>query len=78
MVFKNSKVYDVLKWICLTVVPALNILITSLCALYGWGWGNIVIGTIDAIAVFVGAILGFGANKYKKSLDATKYDTTED
>ena len=66
MVFKNSKVYDVLKWICLTVVPALNILITSLCALYGWGWGNIVIGTIDAIAVFVGAILGFGAYKYKR------------
>ena len=70
MVFKNSKVYDVLKWICLTVVPALNILITSLCALYGWSWGNIVIGTIDAIAVFVGSILGFGANKYKRLKNA--------
>lgn len=70
MVFKNSKVYDVLKWICLTVVPALNILITALCALYGWGWGNIVIGTIDAIAVFVGSILGFGANKYKRLKNA--------
>ncbi len=66
MVFKNSKVYDVLKWICLIVVPALNILITTLCALYGWTWGSIVNGTIDAIAAFVGAILGFGANKYKK------------
>lgn len=66
MVFKNSKVYDVLKWICLIVVPALNILITTLCALYGWTWGGIVNGTIDAVAVFVGSILGFGANKYKK------------
>ena len=70
MVFKNSKVYDVLKWICLTVVPALNILITALCTLYGWSWGNIVIGTIDAIAVFVGSILGFGANKYKRLKNA--------
>lgn len=70
MVFKNSKVYDVLKWVCLTVVPALNILITALCALYGWSWGNIVIGTIDAIAVFVGSILGFGANKYKRLKNA--------
>lgn len=70
MVFKNSKVYDVLKWICLIVVPALNILITTLCALYGWTWGGIVNGTIDAIAVFVGSILGFGANKYKKLQDA--------
>ena len=42
MIFKNNKVYDVIKWICLTVVPALNIAISGLCALYGWTWGNIV------------------------------------
>lgn len=70
MVFKNDKVYTVIKWVCLTVVPALNVLITSLCALYGWGWGNIVIGTIDAVAVFVGAILGIGSYKYNKQLEA--------
>lgn len=64
----NDKLYTILKWVCLTVVPALNILITTLCALYGWTWGNIVIGTIDAIAAFVGAILGFGSIKYQKAL----------
>lgn len=64
----NDKVYTILKWVCLTVVPALNILIATLCALYGWTWGNIVIGTIDAIAAFVGAILGFGSIKYQKAL----------
>lgn len=74
MVFKNDKVYTVIKWVCLTVVPALNVLITSLCALYGWGWGNIVIGTIDAVAVFVGAILGIGSYKYNKQLEATSKD----
>lgn len=61
-----DKVYNALKWVCLTVVPALNVLIASLCALYGWGWGNIVIGTIDAVAIFVGACLGFGSYKYAK------------
>ena len=66
MIFKNEKVYDIIKWVCLTVVPALNILISTLCALYGWTWGNIVIGTIDAVAVFVGTILGIGSVKYKK------------
>lgn len=71
MVFKDGRVYDILKWVLLTVVPALNILITSLCALYGWTWGNIVIGTIDAIAVFVGTVLGIGSIKYQK-LNATK------
>ena len=68
MVFKNSKVYDILKWILLTVIPALNILIAGLCALYGWTWGNIVIGTIDLIAAFVGIILGIGSIKYQKAL----------
>lgn len=66
MVFKDNKVYNVVKWICLTVVPALNILITTLCALYGWTWGAIVNGTIDAVAVFVGACLGFGSIKYQR------------
>ena len=64
----NNKVYNVLKWICLTVVPALNVLLATLCALYGWTWGSIVIGTIDAVAVFIGAILGFGSIKYQKTL----------
>ena len=72
MVFKNEKVYDILKWVCLTVVPALNILITTLCSIYGWPWGPVVIGTIDAVAVFVGSILGFGSIKYQKQLKATK------
>ena len=66
MIFKNDKVYNILKWVCLTVIPALYILIATLCSIYGWTWGNIVIGTIDAVAVFVGSILGFGAIKYQK------------
>lgn len=70
----NDKVYNIIKWVCLTVVPALNILLATLCALYGWGWGNIVIGTIDAVAVFVGTIIGIGSVKYKKSLEAETKD----
>lgn len=66
-----EKVYKTLKWVCLTVVPALNVLIATLCVLYGWGWANIVIGTIDAVAVFVGACLGFGSIKYQKQLNET-------
>lgn len=72
MVFKNDKVYDILKWVCLVVVPALNIFITSLCGIYGWTWGGTVNATIDAIAVFVGSILGFGAIKYQRMLNANK------
>lgn len=66
----NDKVYNIIKWILLTVIPALNILIATLCALYGWTWGNIVIGTIDAIAAFVGAIIGVGSIKYQRLKDS--------
>lgn len=68
MIFKNNKIYDVIKWILLVVIPALNILITGLCSLYGWTWGPIVVGTIDLFAVFFGTILGIGSVKYKKQL----------
>lgn len=70
----NDKLYNCLKWICITVVPALNVLIATLCALYGWGWGNIVIGTIDAVAAFVGALIGLGSIKYQKELKAETKD----
>jgi hypothetical protein len=68
----NDKTYNIIKWVLLTVVPALNILISTLCALYGWTWGNIVIGTIDAIAAFVGAIIGVGSIKYQRLKDSLK------
>lgn len=69
-----DKVYNVVKWVLLTVVPALNVLITSLCALYGWTWGAIVVGTIDAFAVFFGVVLGVGSYRYAK-LQASTDDT---
>jgi len=74
MIFKNEKLYTIIKWVCLTVVPALNVLITTLCALYGWTWGNYVIGTLDAVAVFVGTILGVGSYRYAKQLEAQDKD----
>lgn len=67
-----DKVYKVFKWICLTVVPALNILIASLASIYGWEWSNIAIGTIDAIAVFVGTVLGIGSIRYAKLNDSNE------
>ena len=72
----NNKAYDIIKWVLFVVIPALNIFINGLCALYGWSWAGVVCGTIDLIAAFVGAVLGFGSIKYKKS-QAVITDTTE-
>lgn len=66
MILKD-KTYDVWKWILFTIVPALNVLIAGLCAIYGWTWGGAVMGTIDLVAAFMGAILGVGSVKYKRA-----------
>lgn len=67
-----DKIYNILKWVCLIVIPALNILLATLGALYGWSWVTIAIGTIDAVATFVGSILGFGSIKYQKAIKDKK------
>lgn len=67
-----DKIYNIIKWILLTVIPALNILLATLGSLYGWSWVTIAIGTIDAVAAFVGAIIGVGSIKYQKALEEKK------
>lgn len=61
-----SKVYNVLKWILITVVPALIALITGLGALYNFDT-QIITGTIALFATFFGVILGISnINYYNK------------
>lgn len=63
----SNKVYDRLKWICLLVFPALGVLITTLNALWNWGLPiEAIVGTLNGVATFIGAILGFSTNTYNK------------
>lgn len=52
------KVYLWLKWLDLTVLPALITLITSLGAVWHWPWTDAVIVTIGTVATFIGVIIG--------------------
>jgi len=63
----NSKVYDVLKWICLIVSPAICTLIVTLANLWGWNIPTeAIVGTITAITTFIGVILGISNIQYVK------------
>lgn len=60
-------VYTFLKWICLIVSPALCTLIVTLSNLWGWQIPTeAIVGTISAITLFIGAILGFSTAQYNK------------
>ena len=63
----SNKVYDVLKWIAQYLLPALGTLYFALSTIWGFPYGEQVVGTITAIDAFLGAILGLSSATYDKS-----------
>jgi len=63
----NNKIYDVLKWIALIVLPALAIFYGSLAEIWGLPYGEQIPDTITAIELFLGVVLGISNINYKKA-----------
>lgn len=66
--FFSDKTYDVVKWIAQYLLPALGTLYAALSGLWGLPYGEQIVGTISAIDVFLGVLLGISTANYKKSL----------
>ena len=62
----NDKVYDVLKWIALYLLPAVGTLYFALAGIWEFPYGEEVVGTLTAIDTFLGVILGISSATYKK------------
>lgn len=65
----SNRVYDVLKYIAQIVLPALGALYFALSAIWGFPYGEQIVGTITAIDAFLGALLGISTAQYKKKND---------
>ena len=63
----NNKIYDILKWIAMLVLPALALLIKTVFAIWNIPYGNEISATIVAINAFLGAILGLSNTIYYKN-----------
>lgn len=70
-----NKVYDVLKYLLIIVVPALIVFVGKLDTIWGFG-ADKVIETIAAFAVFLGAILGISCYNYNIEQKATRQQNT--
>ena len=70
MVFDNDKVYDVLKYIAQIVLPALATLYFALSKIWGLPYGVEIVGTISAVDVFLGTLLGISSASYNKKVKA--------
>ena len=66
-----DKTYNVLKWIAIVVLPALSTLVFTIGGIWGWGFTEQVIGSIAAVDMFLGVVLGISTSQYNKTKNST-------
>jgi len=64
----SNETYDILKKIAQYWLPALGSLYFALSQIWGFPYGEEIVGTIAAIDTFLGAILGVSTAQYKKGV----------
>ena len=65
----SNKTYDILKYITQIVIPAAGTLYFALAGIWGFPYGEQIVGTLTAIDTFLGVILGISSAKYKEVHD---------
>ena len=63
----SNKTYDILKYVCQIVLPAIGTLYFALAQIWGFPYAEQIVGTITALDTFLGAILMISSASYNKS-----------
>ena len=61
-----DKLYDILKWVTMIVLPALATAYVGLAAIWGWPYADEVAKTTAVICTLLGALLGISTAQYNK------------
>lgn len=64
----SNKVYDILKYIAQIVLPAIGTLYFALAGIWGFPYGEQIVGTITAVDTFLGVVLGISTSNYNKKV----------
>lgn len=64
----SNKVYDILKFIAMIVLPAIATFYAKVAGIWGLPYGDQISQTIMAIDTLLGAILMISTASYKKGL----------
>lgn len=67
MMISNNAVYDTLKYVAQVVLPAAGALYFTLSQIWGFPNGVEVVGTLAAVDLFLGVVLGISSSAYKNS-----------
>ena len=69
MIILPDKVYETLKWICLIVVPAFDTFLMAVGPMIGIEDPEAIVKIINAIAAFVGVIIGVSTINYRAKMN---------
>ncbi|MBR1689369.1 MAG: hypothetical protein IJ713_01185 [Oscillibacter sp.] len=61
-----DKVYDILKWITMIVIPALATAYVGLAAVWAWPYADEIAKTAAVVCTLLGALLGISTAQYNK------------
>lgn len=62
----NDNTYKIAKWVAMYLLPAAGTLYFALAGIWGFPYGEEVVGTITAVDTFMGVILGISTAQYNK------------
>ena len=65
----SNRVYDILKWIALIFIPAIGALYFGLAQIWGFPYGEEIVGTLTLIDTFLGTLLGISTAQYNKGAE---------
>ena len=74
----TNKTYDVLKFIATIILPALGTLYFALAQIWGFPYGEEIIGTITAIVTFLATILKVSSVQYYKAEEPFNHEALDE
>ncbi len=68
----DDRIYRILKYVAQIVLPAIGTLYFALAGIWGFPYGEEIVGTITAIDTFLGVLLGISTATYNKKCVSDK------
>jgi len=60
----SNRCYDILKYIAQIALPAFGTLYFALAGIWGFPFGEQIVGTVTAVDAFLGVMLGISSASY--------------
>ena len=65
MIFKENRVYDVLKWLSLVALDAIGMFYEKMSTIWGLPYGDQIKDTCIALSILIGVLIGVSGAKYE-------------